>query len=94
MPGRYYSAFARWSQLALMKGSRELKELREIARTAQDPDALRRFIALIEGDHGWRLYQAVSAAKETLSSQPAAHFRLEAGELTIEADIARADFER
>ena len=94
VPGRYYSAFARWSQLALMKGSRELKELREIARTAQDPDALRRFIALIEGDHGWRLYQAVSAAKETLSSQPAAHFRLEAGELTIEADIARADFER
>jgi hypothetical chaperone protein len=94
VPNRYYAAFARWSQLALMRGSRELRELREIARTALDPAAMRRFIALIEGDHGWRLYQAVSAAKETLSSEPAAHFKLEAGDLVIEADIARADFER
>ena len=94
VPNRYYAAFARWSQLALMKGSRELRELREIARTAQDRAALERFITLIEGDHGWRLYQAVSAAKEALSTQTSAHFRLEAGELLIEADIARADFER
>ena len=94
VPNRYYSAFARWSQLALMRGSRELKELREIARTALDPDALHRFIALIEGDHGWRLYQAVSAAKEALSVQPVARFSLDAGHLAIEADIARADFER
>jgi len=94
VPGRYYAAFARWSQLALMRGSRELRELREIARTALDRPALERFIALVDGDHGWRLYQAVSAAKETLSSEPVAHFKLEAGELTIEADIARADFER
>jgi hypothetical chaperone protein len=94
VPARYYSAFARWSQLALMKGSRELRELKEIARSAADPEALHRFIALIEGDHGWRLYQAVSAAKEALSSEPSARFRLEAGELVIEAEIARADFER
>ena len=93
VPNRYYAAFARWSQLALMKGSREFREVREIARTAQDPDALGRFIALIEGDHGWRLYQAVSAAKETLSGADHARFRLEAGELTIEADITRAQFE-
>ncbi len=94
VPNRYYSAFARWSQLALMKGSRELREINEIARTAADPAALRRFVTLIEGDHGWRLYQAVSAAKETLSSADVADFRLDAGELTIEATIARADFER
>jgi len=94
VPNRYYSAFARWSQLALMRGSRELRELREIARTALDPEAMQRFIALIEGDHGWRLYQAVSAAKEALSSQTTAQFRLEAGGLVIQATIARADFER
>ena len=93
VPARYYSAFARWSQLALMKGSRELREIREIARTAMDREAMQRFIALIEGDHGWRLYQAVSAAKERLSSHEVATFRLQAGELEIEAEIARADFE-
>ena len=94
VPGRYYAAFARWSQLALMRGSRELREIREIARTAVDREAMQRFIALIEGDHGWRLYQAVSAAKETLSGQESAPFRLDAGELQIEAEIARPDFER
>lgn len=93
VPSRYYAAFARWSQLAMMKGSRELREVRDIARTALDPDALGRFIALIEGDHGWRLYQAVSAAKETLSVADQARFRLEAGALVIEADITRAEFE-
>ena len=93
-PNRYYAAFARWSQLALMKGSRELREIREIARTSLDPEAMGRFITLIEGDHGWRLYQAVSAAKETLSSAPAARFSLNVDGLLIEADIARADFER
>ena len=94
VPNRYYSAFARWSQLALMKGSRDLREIREIARTALDREAMHRFIALIEGDHGWRLYQAVSAAKETLSSQESVPFRLDAGELQIEAEITRPDFER
>ena len=94
VPNRYYAAFARWSQLALMRGSRELREIREIARTALDREAMQRFIALIEGDHGWRLYQAVSAAKEALSTEPTAAFRLDAGELRIEAEIARPDFER
>ena len=94
VPARYYAAFARWSQLALMRGSRELREIREIARTALDRPALERFVALVEGDHGWRLYRAVSAAKETLSDAPAARFHLQAGELEIQADIARADFER
>jgi hypothetical chaperone protein len=94
VPARYYAAFARWSQLALMKGSRELREIREIARTAEDPAALARFVELVSGEHGYGLYQAVSAAKEALSAQEETSFRFEAGAILIEAAITRTDFER
>ncbi len=40
MPGHYFTNFARWHQLALMKGSGELKELRELARSALEPDLI------------------------------------------------------
>ncbi len=93
VPNRYYAAFARWNQLALMKGSREMRELRQIARTAEDPAGVGRFIELLESDQGYLLYRAVSAAKEALSDENAAAFTLEAGDIEIKADIARADFE-
>ncbi len=92
VPNRYYSAFARWSQLALMKSSRELRELKSLARTALDP-RLGAFVELIEDDHGYELYQAVSRAKETLSRQDSAPFHFKAGGIDIAADIRRADFE-
>ncbi len=92
-PARYYAAFARWSQLALMKGSRDMRELRQIARTALDPDGIGRFIELLEGDQGYRLYRAVSEAKEALSTAEATTLQLRAGRVEIEARITRAEFE-
>lgn len=92
VPVRYFSAFARWSQLALLKSSRELRELRSLSRSALDP-RLAQFVELIENDHGYPLYRAVSKAKETLSLADHAPFRFQAGSMDIAADIARADFE-
>ena len=94
IPNRYYAAFARWNQLAILKGSREFREIREIERTAQDPDALGRFVALIANDEGYALYQAVSKAKAALSDAEHATLSFHAEEVEIEAPIARADFER
>ena len=92
VPNRYYSAFARWSQLALLKSSRELRELRQLARAADDPH-LQLFVELIEDDHGYPLYRAVSRVKEALSQEDSAIFRFQAGQIDIEAEIRRADFE-
>ena len=92
VPNRYYSAFAKWSQLALMKSSRELRELKSLARTALDP-RIAAFVELIEDDHGYELYQAVSRAKETLSQADTAPFIFKVGGIDIAADISRADFE-
>ena len=92
VPNRYFSAFAKWSQLALMKSSRELRELKSLARSALDP-RIQAFVELIEDDHGYRLYRAVSQVKEALSLADEAQFSFQVGGIDIQAQIARGDFE-
>jgi len=93
IPNHYYANFARWNRLAMMKGSGDLKELRELAKVALDPEPLEKFIDIIEYDLGFALYRAVSSAKVALSNQDETEFRFEGGSVDIRARIARADFE-
>lgn len=93
MPNRYYGNFARWSHLPLMKTSGELRELRELLRSAEKPECLEDFITIIDNDLGFELYRAVSAVKLTLSAQDRADFRFTHDDLQIEAAVTRADFE-
>lgn len=93
IPNHYYANFARWSQLAMMKGSGDLKELRELALVALEPEPLEKFIGVIEYDLGFALYRAVSSAKVALSSQDETDFRFQGEGVDIQARITRADFE-
>ncbi|HST93699.1 MAG TPA: Hsp70 family protein [Microvirga sp.] len=94
IPNHYYANFARWNQLAMMKGSGDLKELRELARTALDPEPLERFIDIVEYDLGFALYRSVSAAKVALSTHDRTDFRFHGEGVDIRATITRHDFER
>ena len=93
IPNHYYGNLARWHQLAMMKGSGDLRELRELTRTALDPEPLQDFITLVELDLGFPLYRAVSEAKIALSAGDAADFRFDHDGINIRATIARSDFE-
>lgn len=93
IPNHYYANFARWNQLAMMKSSGDLKELRELAKVALEPEPLEKFIDIIEYDLGFALYRAVSAAKVALSSQEETEFRFQGEGVDIKARITRADFE-
>lgn len=93
IPNHYYANFARWNQLAMMKGSGDLKELRELARSALDPGPLEKFIDIVEYDLGFALYRAVSAAKVALSAAEEAEFRFQGEGVDIHAAITRRDFE-
>jgi hypothetical chaperone protein len=93
VPVRYYSTFARWDQLALMRSSREMREIRKLVRDAREPEKLERLVEVIDDNLGYPLYRAVSALKETLSSQEAAEFRFEAGGISIVRQVERAEFE-
>jgi hypothetical chaperone protein len=93
IPNHYYANFARWNQLAMMKSSGDLKDLRELERSALDPEPLRRFIDIIEYDLGFALYRAVNAAKFALSEEESTELRFAAEGLDIRARIARPEFE-
>jgi hypothetical chaperone protein len=93
IPNHYYANFARWNQLAMMKGSGDLKELRELARVALEPEPLEKFIDIIEYDLGFALYRAVSSAKVALSGQDETDFHFHGEGVDIRARIRRVDFE-
>ena len=94
IPARYYAAFARWEQLALLRASRDMRDIRGLTRTALEPEKIARLVEILDHNHGYRLYQAVSRLKETLSAEPEALFRFEAGAVRIEKPVRRADFDR
>jgi len=93
IPNRYYSTFARWDQLALMRASRDMREIRRLVRDAVEPEKIARLVEVLDENLGYPLYQAVSHLKETLSRETQAQFRFQAGAIDIRRDVARAEFE-
>jgi hypothetical chaperone protein len=94
IPGGYFTEFADWSRLALMRNRRTLEELRRLQRDALDPEPIGRMIALIEHEQGFPLYDAVGQLKRALSYADDAAFRFEGGGVTIAAEVRREEFER
>lgn len=93
VPNRYYSTFARWDQLALMRASRDMREIRKLVREAVEPEKIERLVEVLDENHGYRLYRAVSDLKESLSAAPRARFGFVAGGIDISAEVERAEFE-
>jgi len=94
IPGGYFTDFADWSRLALMRNRRTLDELRRLQRDAEDPVPIGRMIALIEHEQGFPLYDAVGKLKRALSSAAEAEFRFTGDGVAIDALVRRSDFEQ
>jgi hypothetical chaperone protein len=93
IPAGYFTDFADWAKLALMRNRRTLEELAKLKRSALDPEAIGRMTAIIEDELGYLLYDAVGQVKRALSSEEHAEFRFAGGGVEIAADITRAEFE-
>jgi hypothetical chaperone protein len=94
IPNRYYSAFARWDQLALMRASRDMREIRGLVRDAVEPEKIARLVETLDENYGYQLYRSVSRLKEALSADAAAEFRFEAGSIALAGEVKRTTFER
>jgi hypothetical chaperone protein len=94
VPARYHAAFAQWHRLSLMKTRETLAELKALIRDADEPKRLEDLLTVIEYDLGYELYRAVSAAKIALSSSDETVLRFRQMDVSIEATITRAEFER
>ena len=93
VPQHYFANFARWHQLAMLKTPEHLRELERLEQASLSPQKIGQFIEVIRNDWGFDIYRAVSAAKAGLSTAPRVAFRLKLGDLAIEQDITRQDFE-
>ncbi|OYV25518.1 MAG: hsp70 family protein [Acidocella sp. 20-63-7] len=93
VPVEYFSGFARWHRLSLMRTPRMLREIEEVARASAEPARLRNLISLIRDELGYQLYQTVSATKAQLSRAPSARLQFAYNDFVIDREISRADFE-
>jgi hypothetical chaperone protein len=93
VPPEYYSSFARWHRLSLMRAPKTMRDIEAVARSAMYPDRLRALLRLIRDELGYELYRAVSGVKAELSRADTAVLRFRHADFAIEETIARQDFE-
>ncbi len=93
IPRGYFTDFADWSRLALMRNRRTLEELRKLAKSAVDPSGIERMIRLIELELGFPLYDAVGRLKRELSDADTARFRFSGGGIELDEAVTRAAFD-
>ncbi|MEO5597832.1 MAG: Hsp70 family protein [Novosphingobium sp.] len=93
IPAGHFADFGDWARLALMRNRRTLDKLAHLKRSAVDPDAIGRMMAVIENELGYPLYDAVGSLKRSLSSEESASFQFSGGGLEIEAQVTRTEFE-
>lgn len=93
IPQHYHASFARWHELAMLKTPEQLRELEQLERASLEPERIGHFIEVIRNDWGFNIYRAVAGAKAQLSAAPRVDFRLRLGDLDIEREIVREDFE-
>jgi hypothetical chaperone protein len=93
VPPDYYSSFARWHQLSLMRAPKMLRDIEAVTRAAAHPERLRALLRLIQDELGYALYRAVSGLKAELSRSETAVLRFQHKDFAIEETVARTDFE-
>ena len=92
-PDSWFAAFSRWNSLSILKASKEFREMKTLLSRARAPEAIGRFIHLVEEDQGYPLYRAISDVKTRLSQVDSATLRFAPLGAEFEMQITRADFE-
>lgn len=93
LPRSCFASFAHWHELSFMRHSKGFRELKELARWADEPEKLEQFVRLVERDQGYPLYRAVSEAKEALSRDTVARLHFSHEGVGIDATFTRGQFE-
>jgi hypothetical chaperone protein len=93
VPPEYFSSFARWHRLSLMRAPRTMRDIEAVARSARYPNRLHALLRLIRDELGYELYRAVSGVKAALSGSETAVLRFRHEDFAIEEAISRRDFE-
>ncbi len=93
VPNWVYFKLERWHYLSFLKSSETLDMLKNVAGQALEPEKIRALLYLVNHDLGYHLHRAVQRAKLELSHARKATFRFSDGDVEIDAELTRADFE-
>ena len=93
VPVEYFTSFAHWHRLSLMRSPRVLRDIEAVARMAHHPQKLRNLLSLIKDESGYDLYRAVSSVKAELSYAESARLVFTHEDFVLDREITRAAFE-
>jgi hypothetical chaperone protein len=93
IPAAYFNRIANWHEISFLRTPEVLRDLRHLARMADEPERLDRLLQLVDGNLGFHLNHRVSAAKAHLSGEPVANLSLDDLGVDLTCEIARADFD-
>lgn len=93
VPNWVYFKLERWHYLSFLRSSETLNMLQSVAMQAVEREKLKALLYLVRHDLGYHLHRAVQRVKVTLSHAEASVFRFQDGDLSLEAEVSRADFE-
>ena len=93
VPAEFYSSFARWHRLSLMRAPRMMRDIETVARTAAQPGQLHALLRLVRDELGYELYRAVSGLKASLSRSDHAVLHFQHADFRIDTTVGRPEFE-
>lgn len=82
-----------WHELSLLRERDTLQFLERALETSDKPRALENLLSLVEENLAYHLYRVVEGAKRALSSQDSAPISFHMGDIAIDTEVRRADFE-
>lgn len=93
VPAWIYANLERWHYLSFLR-TNNVREILKSARVrALEPEKIEALIAIVDGDLGYQLHQAVQQVKFELSRSEAAEFRSREAGLDLRILVTRAEFE-
>lgn len=98
VPAWIYANLERWHYLSFLRTNNVREILKSARARALEPEKIEALIAVIDGDLGYQLHQAVQQVKFELSHAERAEFRFRDGNaysshVDLRIPVARADFE-
>jgi len=93
-PRHFFHSFSSWYQTTLLKTTRNIGTLQELAIRSNQPETIQNFINFIINDYGFNFFQSVDQTKIDLSSKLETQFSFNKSQLQINQNITRQNFEQ
>jgi hypothetical chaperone protein len=93
VPSWFYLKLERWHHLSFLRSQDTFNMLRSVRAQAEEPEKIDALLYLVQHDLGFQLHRAVQHVKTTLSHAERSVFRFSDGDLELEEEVHRAEFE-